>query len=72
MVNGQQVELVYKEDDWDLEQDASNGLYFCHEGRRYCAITGRFVTDFRKMYGTRHGSRGVCKEGSILGCKAMT
>ena len=61
IVNGQEVEPVYKEDDLDSVLEASPGLHFCHERRRYCAIAGRFIKDDRWLY---ENVTGPCTKNS--------
>ena len=35
------AQLICDDDDWDPIWETSYGLYFCHEGKRLCAFTGR-------------------------------
>ena len=40
-----QTQRSYQEEDGDSVGETTSDLYFCHEGKRCCAITERLVPD---------------------------
>ena len=57
--------LIVDFDETRNQYERSRGLYFCHKGRLYCAITGRLVTDDRSLYAKRRGPRRIYDESVI-------